>query len=231
MSDSIIAADVLGGRYSPGESALHKINPNIKLWAGMLMIVAVALADLQTLCILMLISIGCLKLAGLSFANIFRGLRHFAFFFFVLVLFPAIFSDGTPLLIPTYIPFSLSIEGLVSGGTAVLRFIVIVLISMILTRTIHPLDIVKSMENMIPKKYISDGPLYDFFRVGLMSMQVIPYLFGEVEKFAVTNRPEWKNVRGLKKYSRMIALVLPFLIHIFKSIDQMEVIIDSGQKT
>jgi energy-coupling factor transporter transmembrane protein EcfT len=167
----------------------------------------------------------------LSLAYIFSGLRHFAFFFFVLALFPAIFSDGTPLAISSYIPFSLSIEGLISGGTAVLRFIVIVLISMILTRTIHPLDIVKSMESMMPKKYIGDGPLYDFFRVGLMSMQVIPYLFGEVEKFADSNRLEWENVRGLNKYSRMIGLVLPFLIHIFKSMDQMEAIIDSGQKT
>ena len=37
MSDSIVTADVLGGRYSPGESALHKINPTIKIWVGMLM--------------------------------------------------------------------------------------------------------------------------------------------------------------------------------------------------
>lgn len=230
MSDYTITADVLGGRYTPGESALHKINPTIKIGVGMLMIVAVALSDPPALGVLILISVGCLKSIGLSFVHILRGLKNFLFFFLVLALFPAIFSGGTPLPMPTYIPIHISVDGLVLGGTAVLRFIAIVLISMILTRTIHPIDIVKSMEKMAPKKYIGDGLLYDLLKVGVMSMQVIPYLFSEVEKFVASNSQEWSEVKGLKKYSRLIGMVLPFLIHIFKSIDHLEEIIEAGQK-
>jgi len=227
VRDYTISADLMGGRYSPGQSVLHKINPTIKIWIGLLMILAVAFLELPVLGILMLFSIVCLMSAGLSLVHILLGLRHFAFFFLVLALFPALFLEGTPLAMPTYIPIQISVEGLVSGGTAVARFMVIVLISMLLTRTIHPLDLVKSMEKMTLKKCIGNGSLHDLFRVGILSMQVIPYLFSEVEKFAASNRQIWSNIKGINKYSRLIGLALPFLIHIFKSMDQLAEVIES----
>jgi energy-coupling factor transporter transmembrane protein EcfT len=230
MSESGITADELGGRYSPGESALHKINPTIKIWVGISMIIAVALSDIKILCMLMLINISCLHLAGISLGHILRGLRHFTFFFLVLILFPAIFTEGTPLPMPSFIEFHISVEGMISGGTAVLRFMVIVLVSMLLTRTIHPIDLVKSLEKMTPKKYLGHGSIYEFFRVGVLSMQVIPYLFSEVEKFVASNKSEWSSVSGVKKYSKMIGLVLPFLVHIFKSMDQIKEIMENEQK-
>jgi energy-coupling factor transporter transmembrane protein EcfT len=230
MSDYTITDEVLGGRYCPGDSPVHQINPTVKIWAGMLMIFAVALSDFKSLLILTIINLICLKVAGLTFAHIFRGLRHFTLFFFVLILFPAIFSGGSPLPMPTVIPFQISVEGLEAGGIAVLRFIAIILISMILTRTIHPIDIVRSMENIISKKYFGEGLVYQFFKVGVMSMQIIPYLFGEIEKFGVAHKQEWSNVRGIKKYSRLMGLMLPFLIHIFQSMNQIEELIEAGQE-
>jgi len=221
MSEYTATGNILGGRYSPGNTALHTVDPAIKLWVGMLMLAAATICGPLTLSAQLLICLAGLKWAGVSLGHILRGLKNFIFFFLVLGLFPAFFSDGAPLETPAYFPFQVTWEGLAAGGTAILRFLVMVLISMLLTRTIPPLALIKSMEKMAPYRLGRSKPLHDMFKVGLMSMQVIPHLFGEVEKFAATKRGEWAVVKGWKKYGRLAGLLVPFLIHIFKNMDQL----------
>lgn len=221
MSEYTATGNILAGRHSPGESGLHSIDPGVKLRVGLLMLIAASLAGPAALSAQMFLCLAGLKWAGLPIGDILRGLKNFIFFLLVLGLFPVFYSGGTPLATPAYFPFEVTWEGLAEGGTAILRFLVMVLISMLLTRTISPQSLVNSMEKILPFGAARRGPVRDMFKVGLTSMQAIPYLFMEVEKFGAAKRSEWDEVKGLKKYGRLAGLVIPFLVHIFKNMDQM----------
>ena len=228
MSEYTVTGNIMGGRYSPGDSALHSIGPALKIWAGVLMIAMASVSGPLTLAALTLVSLALLKWAGVGFGHIVGVLKNFIFFFLVLALFPAFLSEGTPVAMPAYIPFQVTWEGLAAGGAAVLRFVAMVLISMLLTRTIPPSALFDSIENMMPRRLARSGPVGDIFKAGLLSMQVIPYLFSEVEKFAAANREEWRDVKGVKKYAKMTGLVIPFLVHIFKNMEAIAKIVDAG---
>ena len=228
MSEYTVTGNIMGGRYSPGDSALYSVDPVIKLWVGFLMIALASFSGALILSVLIIVSLSGLKWAGAAFGHILRALKNFIFFFLVIGLFPAFLYDGTPLVMSAYIPFQITWEGLAIGGTGILRFLAMVLISMLLTRTISPLALVKAMEKFMPKRSSGSDPLRDLFKAGFLTMQIIPHLFGEVEKFAASKREEWDVVKGVKKYARLAGLVMPFLIHIFKNMEQLAEILDSA---
>ena len=226
MSEYTVAGNIMGGRYHQGNSALHSVSPVKKLWVGMLMIALASFAGALTLGVLIIVCLMGLKWAGAGFGDILRILKSFIFFFLVIGFFPALFYDGTPVATLAYFPVHLTWEGLAVGGVAVLRFIAMVFISALLTRTIPPLALVKAAEKLMPKRSGETGFFRDIFKVGLLTMQVIPHLFGEVEKFAASRKDEWDAFKGVKKYAKLAGLVMPFLVHIFKNMEKMCGIID-----
>lgn len=228
MSEYTVTGNIMGGRYSPGDSALHSVGPALKIWVGVLMIAMASVSGPLTLAALTLVSLALLKWADVGFGHIVGVLKNFIFFFLVLALFPAFLSEGTPVPMPAYIPFQVTWEGLAAGGAAVLRFVAMILISMLLTRTIPPAALVNSIQKMAPRRLARSGPVGDFFKAGLLAMQFIPYLFSEVQKFAAANSEEWRNVKGVKKYAKMTGLVIPFLVHIFKNMEAIAKIVGAG---
>lgn len=204
----------------PQNSVLHSVKPQFKLALGFMMIISASIAGAHVLGLLLAVCLSGLYLAGISFAKIFKGLKSFVVFLFVLGLFPVFFTEGTPLQMPFYFPLEISQEGLAEGGDSILRFLIMVLVSMLLVFTIHPSQMVEMMDKRLPS--IKSGVFREFFQVGIMAMQALPKLFYEGEKFIAANFDKDMKERGnLAKAREVSKLIIPFIVHAFKNMDQM----------
>ncbi len=219
MKDYTLSESILGGRYLSRESALSSVKPEYKLALAFLMILTASTGGAEILGPLLAACLAGFYLAGESFPKILKGLKSFLVFLLVLGLFPVIFTEGTPLQMPFYFPLDVTREGLAEGGISILRFLVMVLISMLLVITVHPSAMVKIMDKRLPA--IKSGALRESIQVGMLAMQALPGLFHEGEKFIAANPGSGIKGRGLGKVREIAKLIIPFIVHIFKNMDQM----------
>lgn len=219
MKNYTPSESILGGRYLSRESMLHSVKPEYKLALAFLMIISASIGGAVILGPLLAACLTGFYLAGVSFPKVLKGLKSFIVFLLVLGLFPVIFTEGTPLQMPFYFPLEISQEGLAEGGISILRFLVMVLISMLLVFTVHPSAMVKVMDKRLPA--IKSRALREFIQVGIMAMQALPGLFHEGEKFIAANPGSGIKGRGITKVRQIAKLVIPFMVHIFKNMDQM----------
>ena len=129
------------GRYIPGDSWIHKLDPRTKLMGTMFFILIIFLANNWiTYGLLFLLTLVALKLSGLRLSFFLKGLRPLIGLIFLTVLLQIFFTAGETVYFSWGI-FQLTKEGIVSGAFIFSRFVMIILMSTLMTLTTMPLSL------------------------------------------------------------------------------------------
>ena len=123
------------GRYVPGDSVLHSMDPRAKLFGFLILIVAVIFTDSVPGYILMgTIVIVLAFLSGVKLHVMAGAAKRMLSFFIIIFLMNALFySSDDPIWSFWFI--NLSKEGMIQGANVVLRIALIIVMSSILTMT------------------------------------------------------------------------------------------------
>src|SRR5690606_36987806 len=167
------------GRYVPGDSFVHRLDPRSKLLFVFMFIIAVFLANnTVTYALLLAFTLFVIFIARIRLYFLFNGLKPILFLIIFTLLMHFIFTKEGELLVDWGF-IKIYEEGVRQGIYISIRFLVLVLMTTILTLTTSPISITDGMETLLnPLKRIK-LPVHELALMMSISLRFIPTLMDE----------------------------------------------------
>lgn len=217
---------MLLGRYIPGNSFVHSLDPRAKILMVFMFMVIVFFANHWTgYAMLILFVLLVTKMANLRVVFLFNGLK----LIFIIILFTffmhLFFTKGGYVLIDAGF-FTIESEGVITGIYITIRLMMLIVVTTILTLTTSPIDLTDAIEKLgAPLKKIK-VPMHELAMMMSISLRFIPTLMDETEKIIKAQSARGSTFMTGPVKSRLKALVpifIPLFISAFKRADEMAV--------
>ncbi|MGO1061037.1 energy-coupling factor transporter transmembrane component T family protein [Planococcus sp. FY231025] len=204
------------GRYIPGNSLIHRLDPRAKILFVFLFIAIVFVANnALTYGILLAFTFGVIFLSKIRLYFLVNGLKPVFILLIFTFLLHLFFTQGGQLLLS--IGFvDIYEEGLRQGIFLSIRFLVLVFITSILTLTTSPISITDGIETLLgPFKRIK-LPVHELALMMSISLRFIPTLMDETGKIMKAQMARGSDI-GSGPVKERIKAVVPLLIPLFVS--------------
>lgn len=212
------------GRYFPGNSYVHKLDPRAKLVAAIYFIVLLFIVgNWQGYLILSLVTLLVMRLSQISFRTYIKGVKPLIWLILFTVTLQVLFTGGGV----TYIdwgPFTISRFGLINGIYIFCRFVMIILISTVVTLTTKPIDLTDGINALLrPLKFIR-VPVDDFALMLSIALRFIPNLLDETQKVMDAQRARGTTFGEgtlIQQMNVLVPIVMPLFASSLKRAEEM----------
>ena len=219
------------GRYVPYDSFIHKMDPRNKIFCLIALMVAVFISystwELTFIIggILALFVFVLLLISHISFKQLFGSLRALWF----VVLFLLIINCLIPPINATAVAFSIGTfnvywDAILQSLKIVLRLVLMVSLSMILTATTKPLELTYALEWYLTPLKIIKFPAHEVAMTISIALRFIPTILGEVERImkAQSSRGvDFKHGKISSRFRAIISLIIPLFISAFQRSEEL----------
>lgn len=215
--------DITIGQYYPTNSVVHKLDPRVKLISTFIFMSSLFIINQFYPYILVLtFIISTLKLSKIPVNYILKGLKPIMFiivFTFAINIFMipgnTVFEIG---------PLNISDEGLKQGSFMVIRLILLVVGTSLLTLSTSPIELTDGIEKLLnPFKKIG-VPAHELAMMMTIALRFIPTLLDETDKIMKAQMGrgadfESKNI--ISRAKNLVPLLVPLFISAFRRADEL----------
>jgi energy-coupling factor transport system permease protein len=219
MIDSIII-----GKYVPGQSLIHRMDPRSKLMMIFVFVFIVFLANnLLTYFVLGIFTLVIVALTKLPVSFLLKGLKPVLWiilFTFILHLF--VTKEGEILLDLGFL--RIYEEGLKQGIYISLRFLYLILMTTILTLTTTPIEITDGMESLLAPFKKLGLPVHELALMMSISLRFIPTLMEETDKILkaqMARGVDFTSGPVKDRLKAVVPLLVPLFISAFKRAEEL----------
>ncbi|MBE1553090.1 energy-coupling factor transporter transmembrane component T family protein [Sporosarcina limicola] len=214
------------GRYIPGNSFVHRLDPRAKLSFVFLFIIAVFLANTaMTYAILVGFTLLVIFSSRIRLYFLINGLKPILFLIIFTLLMHLFFTKGGVLLFEWKF-IKVYEEGLRQGIFISIRFLVLVLMTSVLTLTTSPISITDGMEDLLGPFKRFKLPVHELALMMSISLRFIPTLMDETDKIVKAQLARGSDIStgSIKQRIRaVIPLLVPLFVSAFKRAEDLAV--------
>ncbi len=204
------------GRYLPGNSIIHQLDPRCKFIATFIFVAIVFLANnWLTYLILSIFVLVAVAFSQVSLGFFIRGIRPMIFLILFTVALQVLFTPGDQPFWQWWI-FSLSNLSIKNGIFIFMRFLLIILISTLLTITTTPLQMSDAVGAILKPLKVMHFPVEEVALMLSIALQFIPLLSDETTKIMNAQRARGVDFGDGNLFQQLKAIV-PILIPLFVS--------------
>ena len=219
--------DVTLGQYFPGSTVVHRLDPRTKLLCVILYIVALFQAKTWWgFLVVTVVTACCMLLSRISPKRIFSGLKPMLFIIVLTALLNIFYTEGTPVR-PGW---PVTWEGLERAGQMILRIILLISGTFLLTYTTSPIALTDGMELLLaPMKKIG-LPVHEMTIMMSMALRFIPTLIEETDKIMSAQKARGADFEtgGLVKRAKaLLPILVPLFVSAFRRADELAVAMES----
>lgn len=222
--------DITLGRFVPGDSFLHRLDPRLKLTGlPLLVIAAFAAHSLPRLAALALLAGGLILLAGGHWRFFGRGLWILRWLFLFTVLLHLFLSPGRTLLGSVW----LSLDGLLRGLLICGQLVLAVLFSSLLTLSTSPAQLAAAVTAILRPWGRFGVPVKEVTLLLLLVLHFIPILREEALAQLAASRSRGDDpARGrlLERGRAAGRMVAPLLLRLVDRADRLALAVAAGEK-
>ncbi len=232
-----MAATNVLGKYSPYNTVIHKLDSRFKLFALILLMVVAFLPygnytnrfivlGFLTLIIAIIMIVG-----RVSFSSFFKSLSSMWIMFIFLLIFMFFLPNEGEYLIHTFKNgYSLYWDGLLNVGHIILRLVLMVALTIILTSTTLPMDITYALEWYLTPLRLLKFPTQIVSLTISLALRFIPTLLNESNR--IMNAQKSRGVdynRGflMSKIRSITTLIIPLLVSCFSRSDELAIAMEA----
>ncbi len=215
--------EITVGKYIPGNSIIHKLDPRVKLFANIFLIVLIFLVkNYIQYAILFAPIITAFFLSKMKFRKLFSMLKPVLFitiFLFLINIFTTeIPATGDP--IPWFTPVrwkKIIINGMVLDKTFTisLRIYMMIIVTTLMTTTTKPVDLTRAIEDMMTPLKLIKFPVHIMAMIISIALRFIPTLLEEsqrIMKAQASRGVDFKNGNIKSKVKSLITLIIPLFV-------------------
>ncbi|MBR2048953.1 MAG: energy-coupling factor transporter transmembrane protein EcfT [Oscillospiraceae bacterium] len=216
--------DITLGQFFPGDSYIHKLDPRTKLLMVVIYIVALFSASgwsgyaLTGLFLAMAILI-----SNIPFKSITRGLKPVM----VIVVFTGVlnlfFTPGTHEIVNIF-GFSLTWEAVERAFFMILRIMMLITGTFLLTYTTSPIALTDGLESLLsPLKRIK-FPVHELSMMMCIALRFIPTLIEETDKIMSAQKARGADFESgslMERARALVPILVPLFISAFRRADEL----------
>lgn len=222
--------DITLGQYFPGNSAIHRMDPRMKLILTILYIVGVFIvANLPGYAIALAFLYIVVRISGIKFSYLAKGvkpLRFIIIFTFILNLF---FVQGeTPIFTLGF--FTLTKEALNNAIYFALRLVFLVMGTSVLTLTTSPVQLTDGLERIMHPLEKIHFPAHELAMMMTIALRFIPTLIEEADKIMkaqMARGADFESGNLIKRAKNMIPILVPLFVSAFRRADELAMAMES----
>ena len=202
------------GRYIPGDSIIHRLDPRSKLLAMFLLIVISFWAHNPITNLLLFVVTGIfISLSGVPLSFFIKGLRSMFFLIAFTTIFQLFFISGGQVL--WEIGFiKITSHGIEQAGIIFCRFVLIIFYSTLLTLTTMPLSLATAVESLLDPLKRFKVPVHEIGLMLSMSLRFVPTLMDDTIR--IMNAQKARGVDfGEGSIVQKVKAMIPILIPLF----------------
>ena len=173
--------DITIGQYYPTGSAIHKLDPRVKLFGTILYIVTLFIARNPVVYILAAAFLfTCIGIAKVPLKYILRGLKTIIIILAFSLIFNIFFTEGRVLV--QFWKIKITYEGIIQAIYMGIRLILLIIGSSLMTLTTTPNDLTDGMEKGLRFLTVIKIPVHEVAMMMSIALRFIPILMEETDK-------------------------------------------------
>ncbi|MEW6750198.1 MAG: energy-coupling factor transporter transmembrane component T [Candidatus Latescibacterota bacterium] len=225
-----ILQDITLGRYIPGDSGIHRLDPRTKFLAALVLMAAVlaspGFAPLLLYCAFLALAI---RLSGLPARVVLANLRPFIWLFFFTFGLHALLTQGHPVWRIPGAGFVVTREGLALGAFFSLRLAVVVVTASLMTLTTQPMELTQGLERLLAPLRRFGFPAHELAMMVSISLRFIPVLIDEAERLRKAQLARGASFGGgpIRRARSLIPLLVPLFVSAFERADRLALAMES----
>ena len=218
------------GRYIPGNSIIHQLDPRGKLLSMFLFIFLLFWANnIQTNILLFAFVFGLMYVTRISVAFYVKGLKSMIFIIAFTTLFQ-LFATSQGTVLYHWWFFRVTDQGLRQAAIIFCRFLLIIFYSTVLTVTTTPLSLADAVEKILTPFKIIKVPAHEIGLMLSMSLRFVPTLVDDTNRIMNAQRArgvDFGEGNLLKKIRSFIPILIPLFASSFKRADALAIAMEA----
>ena len=212
------------GRYIPGNSIIHRLDPRSKLVAMILLIIIAFWANNPITNLILFIATGIfVVLSEVPLSFFIKGLRSMFFLIAFTTLFQLFFISGGQVLFEMGF-IKITRYGIEQAGIIFCRFVLIIFFSTLLTLTTMPLSLATAVESLLGPLKRFKVPVHEIGLMLSMSLRFVPTLMDDTIR--IMNAQKARGVdfgegNIIQKVKAMIPILIPLFATSLKRADSL----------
>jgi len=216
--------DITLGQYFPGKSVVHCLDPRTKLILLVMYIVAlftaVSWASYAAAFIFLAVAIGISKI---PLKAILRGMKPLVLILVFTGILNLFFTEGETVLLSVWV-IEITLEGLVRAFFMVVRILMLITGTFLLTYTTSPISLTDGLEGLLGPLKKLRVPVHELSMMMCIALRFIPTLIEETDKIMAAQKARGADFESGKLMERVKALVpilVPLFISAFRRADEL----------
>ncbi len=218
------------GQYLPGESAIHRLDPRVKIVSTIVMSLLILWGETPSLMLITLLVLFAVRASGLPFRHLVTSLKPVRFFLLLFFFLHLFLGEAESIASLSWGPISFTYEGLYKGLTVVWQFSLLIWGSSILTATTFPSGLVKGLERLLRPLRKIGVPSDDLAFMVSIALRFVPAFLEELERIKEAQTARGADFRcgGPVRRTRAAAgLLVPLVLSFVRRADDLVIAMEA----
>jgi energy-coupling factor transport system permease protein len=225
-----ILGDIALGKYVPGTSVLHRLDPRTKLLNLLLwMTAALASRGIPPVIAFCAFIVATAYLSRLPPTLLLRNLRSFLWLLLITALLHAAMTPGRLVWHVPWLEVNVTQEGLQAAAIFTLRLAAVVTAASLLTLTTSPMELTDGLERLLRPLRRFGVPAHELAMMVSIALRFIPVLAEEAERLQKAQMARGADFGGhpIARARKLVPLLVPLFLCAFARADRLAVAMEA----
>lgn len=221
--------DITLGQFFPGNTAIHRLDPRTKLVMTFLYIILLFIAKSYLSYSLMVFFLAlAIYISKVKLRVIMKGMKPIL----MIVIFTAIlnlfYTPGNTVV--EFWVFKITDAGIVSAVFMILRIIMLITGTFLLTYTTSPIDITDGLEKLLNPLKKLKIPVHELSMMMSIALRFIPTLIEETDKIMNAQKSrgaDFESGNIIQRAKAMLPILVPLFVSAFRRADELAIAMES----
>ncbi|MBR2889797.1 MAG: energy-coupling factor transporter transmembrane protein EcfT [Oscillospiraceae bacterium] len=216
--------DITLGQYFPGNSFVHRLDPRTKLIMLIVYIVALFTAASWLsygLCLGFLVAV--IAISTIPVKSILNGMKPLVFILVFTGVLNVFFTPGETELF-SFLGLSVTVEGLSRAFFMMVRILMLVTSTFLLTYTTSPISLTDGLESLMNPLKVIHVPVHELSMMMCIALRFIPTLIEETDKIMSAQKArgaDFESGNLLERVQALVPILVPLFISAFRRADEL----------
>ncbi|NLT40608.1 MAG: energy-coupling factor transporter transmembrane protein EcfT [Clostridiales bacterium] len=215
--------DITLGQYFPVDTPIHRLDPRVKLVLTVVFIVALFLAKwIYSYALMLAYVVVVTGLARIRPKALFKGLKPLIIIIFVTAVLNMLYTGGEPVLVIWKL--RITEQGLYAAAFMVLRIMLLVCGTFLLTYTTSPIMLTDGMEALMKPLGLIKVPVHELAMMMSIALRFIPTLIEETDKIVSAQKArgaDFSSGNIVRRAKALIPILVPLFVSAFRRADEL----------
>ena len=215
--------DITLGQFFPGNSAVHRLDPRIKIILTVAFIVLLFLAQGPVSYALIIAFLAVvIGISRISPKMVLRGLKPILFIVIFTAVLNLFYTPGTYIFQWHFL--HISVEGIKLAIFMVLRLMLLIIATSMLTYTTSPIQLTDGLERLLSPLKKLHAPVHELSMMMSIALRFIPTLIEETDKIMSAQKArgaDFESGNLLNRAKALVPILVPLFISAFRRADEL----------